>query len=250
VGAETTKFKVGDEVFGGARGSLAEYGSAKTLARKPANLTWEEAAAIPIAGLTALQGLRDKGNLHPGQAVLVNGAAGGVGTFTVQIAKTLGAEVTAVCGTRNVDLVRSLGADHVVDYTKEDFATSHKKYDVVFDVVGNRSLGALRRLAKPEGTVVLCGGGHQKGHGQSLLLTISRIGRAAILAKISKKPRMVFFIAKFNDDDLATLGDMAELGTLKPAVERAYTLDQAAEAFRYLKSGHVQAKLVFTVSGG
>lgn len=179
----------------------------------------------------------------------MNGAAGGVGTFTVQIAKALGAEVTAVCSTRNRDLVGSIGADHVVDYTKEDFATAGKRYDLVFDVVGNRSLRAIRRVSKREGTVILCGGGHQNGHGQSLLGPLARIGRAAVLGRFSK-PRLVFYIASFNEDDLATLAEMAEAGKLKAAVERTYTLDQAAEAFRYLESGHVRAKLAFTVSGG
>jgi NADPH:quinone reductase-like Zn-dependent oxidoreductase len=247
VGPETSGFQIGDEVFGGASGSLAQYASAKVVARKPSGITWEQAAAIPIAGLTALQGLRDKGKLQPGQRVLINGASGGVGTFAVQIAKAFGGEVTGVCGPRNIDMVRSLGADHVFDYTKEDFAKARAEYDLVLDLVGNRSLRGLRRVLKPDGTLVLAGGGHQNGHGKHLLKALTKFGVAMVLKRFVRQ-RLVFFIADFNSEDLATLARMIEQGKLTPEVDRTYTLDQSAEAFEYLTTGHARAKIIVTMT--
>ncbi len=247
VGSAASGFRVGDEVFGGARGSLAGFASAKVLARKPARLTFEQAAAIPIAGLTALQGLRDKGRLQPGSRVLINGAAGGVGTFAVQIAKALGGEVTAVCGPGNGELVRSLGADRVFDYTREDFAQSGERYDLVFDVVGNRSLRDLRRVLTPNGTLVLAGGGHQDGHGKNMLRALSKIGWSMMVRRFIKG-RIAFFIAQFNPEDLATLAKLVDEGKLMPCIDRTFPLDQTAEAFRYLATGHAKAKIVITTS--
>jgi len=247
VGANVTDLRPGDEVFGGAPGALAEYASARNVVPKPAGLTFEQAAAIPIAGLTALQGLRDKVKLQAGQTILINGAAGGVGTFSVQIAKALGAEVTAVCSTRNIDLVRSLGADHVIDYTREDFARSEKRYDVVFDIVGNRSLGTLRRVATPEGTICPLGGSHERGHGARGLLRPMRKMARAVLQRRFVSQKIVIFIAQFNKPDLLALRDLVESGALTPVIDRTYPLSGTPEAFRYLQTGHAPAKIVITV---
>jgi len=243
VGKDVTDLKPGDEVYGGRTGALAEYVSVrKGVSPKPANLTFEEASALPVAGLTALQGLRDKGQLKEGQRVLVNGAAGGVGTFTVQIAKALGAaEVTAVCSTRNVDLVRSLGADDVVDYTQEDFTRRGRRYDLVADVAGGRSWSDLKRVLEPEGTLVIVGA----PLGSGLLGPLRGIGGLWLGTRFGSRSG-AFFIAKLTKPDLAALRELAEAGKVKPVVERTFGLDEVADAFRYLGTGHVQGKLVVT----
>ena len=244
VGANVTQAQPGDEVFGWGRwGALAEYERAgeHSCVPKPAGLSFEQAAAIPTAGCTALQGLRNVGHVQTGQRVLINGAAGGVGTFAVQIAKALGAEVTGVCSTRNVDLVRSLGADHVVDYTADDFARAGRRYDVVFDLVGNRSLRDLRRTTTPKGTVVFCGGGDGKWVGPMLLplrgLVVSRF--------VGQQLRM--FVARLNRDDLLFMCDLVADGKLEPVVDRTYPLSEAPEAIAYLEAGHARGKVVVSV---
>jgi NADPH:quinone reductase-like Zn-dependent oxidoreductase len=244
VGENVTGFVPGDEVFGdlGHRcGAFAEYVCvpAGQLARKPANLTFEEAAAVPLAGNTALMGLRDFATVHPGQHVLVNGASGGVGTFAVQLAKAFGAEVTAVCRTRNVDLVRDLGADHVVDYTRADFAD--RRYDVVLDLVGNRSLKDLRRAA---GTVVIGGGG--VSHGGSVVGPIGLVIRSQ-LARPFVRDRLVLLNEKASSANLATLRDFLESGQVRVVIDRTYPLTEAAEAIRYVEVEHARAKVVVTV---
>ena len=242
IGKDVTTFKPGDEVFGGKDGAFAEYvcvREERAIVPKPANVTFEQAAAVGVAGLTALQGLRDKGGLRPGQKVLVNGASGGVGTFAVQVAKALGAEVTAVCSSGNVEQARSLGADHVVDYSAEDFTRSDRRYDLVFDVAGSRSWSQLKRILEPEASVVLVGGSMSNrwfgplGH-------VVRM-RLASLPGSRKTP---FFIAKFNKPDLDVLRGLLEAGQLTPVVDRRYGLDEIADAFRYMGEGHARAKVV------
>jgi NADPH:quinone reductase-like Zn-dependent oxidoreductase len=241
VGSGVEDLTVGDEVYGAQAGSFAEYVVAsKAIARKPANLSLEEAAAVPLAGFTALQGLRDHGRLQSGQRVLVNGASGGVGTFAVQIAKALGAEVHAVCSTRNVEQTRALGADRVFDYTSEDFTRSGVRYDVLFDNAGNRSWVAMRRVLAPTGTVVLVGG-PRKG----LLGPLGHVLRITLASKPGGRNAM-FFIAKPNGDDLAVLRDLIEAGQVKPVIEQRYELAQINEAMRAM-NGHARAKRVVTV---
>ena len=248
VGADVTAYRPGDEVFGTCAGSLAEFAKGrKNLVPKPANLSFEEAAAIPIAGVTALQGLRDKGRLKPGQSVLINGASGGVGTYAVQIAKAFGAQVTAVCSTKNVDLVRSLGADHVVDYTKEDFSRGGRQYDLVFDLVANRSLGDLRRVVKPQGTLVLCGGGHDRGHGARGLIAPMRVTVMGLLVNRFVSQTITFYIAKITPEDLTVLKELAEAGKLKSVIDRTYSLSEVPQAISYLTKGHARGKVVITV---
>jgi len=244
VGKDVTDLEPGDEVYGTRTGALADYVSVrKGVAQKPANLSFEEAAALPVAALTALQGLRDKGHLREGQRVLVNGAAGGVGTCTVQIAKALGAsEVTAVCSTRNVDLVRSLGADDVVDYTHEDFTRRGRTYDLVADVAGGRSWSELKRVLEPEGTLVIIGAPLASG----LLGPLTGIGKLWLRSRRGSR-KAAFFIAKTDKPDLATLRKLVEAGKVKPVVERRYQLAEIVDAFRYLGTGHVQGKLVITL---
>jgi NADPH:quinone reductase-like Zn-dependent oxidoreductase len=244
VGRNVTRFQPGDPVFGAARGAFAEYVCAREdrLALKPANITFEQAAAITVAGLTALQGLRDKGRLQPGQKVLINGASGGVGTFAVQIAKSLGADVTGVCSTRNVDLVQSIGADHVIDYTRGDFTRSGERYDLIFDCVGNRPLSAWRRVMTPKGTFVAVGvrpGGRWIGPLRYLVrfLVSSRF--------VSQK--VVVFMASVNPADLTVLKDLIEAKKVTPVVDRRYSLSEAAEAIRYLQEGHARGKVVISV---
>ena len=244
VGREVADVRPGDEVFGGRSGAFAEYvcARARAVALKPARLTFEEAAAVPTSALTALQGLRDKAQVEPGQKVLINGASGGVGTFAVQIAKALGAEVTAVCSTRNVDLVRSLGADHVVDYTRKDFTRSDERYDVLFDNAGSRSWRECKRVLGPGATVVLVGG--QMGN-----RVLGPAGHLAgmRLAALGSGRKLVFFIAKFNKPDLETLREWLEAGKLTPVIDRRYQLSEIADAFRYMGEGHAQGKVVVTV---
>jgi NADPH:quinone reductase-like Zn-dependent oxidoreductase len=250
VGRDVKEFRPGDQVFGGRAGALAGFvlGRERNFAPKPANISFEQAAAIAIAGCTALQGLRDKGQLQPGQKVLINGAAGGVGTFAVQIARALGGEVTGVCSARNLDLVRSLGADHVIDYAKEDFSQSGQRYDLILDLVGNRSLSDLRRVLKPEGTLVLSGGGHEGGHGTSGLRPLVMMGKGQITTRFVNH-RIVNFLASVKKEDLIALKDLIEAGKLTPVVDRTNPMSEVSEAFQYLAAGHARGKVVVTVSG-
>jgi len=243
VGKDITELRPGDEVFGGRTGALAEYVNVRVgVAPKPTSLTFEQAAAVPVAALTALQGLRDKGQIQPGQRVLINGASGGVGTFAVQIAKAFGAEVTGVCSTRNVDLARSLGADHVIDYTREDFTRSDRHYDLLLDIAGSRSWRECRRVLEPEATLVIVGA----PKGNRLLGPLSHVVKLR-LAAVRSSRKVVFFIAKFNRPDLALLGELLETGKVTPVIDRRYELTEVADAFRYLGEGHAQGKLVVTV---
>ncbi|MFC9294183.1 NAD(P)-dependent alcohol dehydrogenase [Streptomyces sp. NPDC057011] len=246
VGRLVTRFRPGDEVFGEADGAFAEYVCAPegSVEPKPAALTFEQAAAVPLAGNTALMGLRDLAHVEAGQRVLVNGASGGVGTFAVQIAKALGAEVTGVCSTRNADLVRELGADRVVDYTGEDFARNGHRYDVVFDLVGNRSLADCRRALTPAGTLVLSGGGTSGGG--SLFGPMGLIIRGPLLAPFVSQ-RLLVLTATPKRENLATLREFAETGQVTPVIDRTYPLDEAPEAIRYVEVEHARAKVVITV---
>ena len=243
VGANITELRPGDEVFGGCDGAFAEYvcGKERHFVPKPARLTFEQAAAIPVAGCTALQALRDVGKVQPGQRVLINGASGGVGTFAVQIAKAFGADVTGVCSTRNLEMVRSIGANRVVDYTVEDFTRTGARYDVIVDNVGNRSLSALRRAMTPKGTVVIVGGG-----GGRLLGPMTQMLKARVLSRFVGQ-RMLMFVATLNKEDLLVLKELIDAGKVTPVVDRTYPLSEAPEAIRYLETGHARGKVVVTV---
>jgi len=245
VGPSVTRFQPGDEVFGGKHGSLAEYlvvPEDRAVVSKPAGVTFEQAAAVPIAGITALQALRDKGQLRPGQKVLVNGASGGVGTFAVQIAKALGARVTGVCSTRNVDPVRSLGADRVIDYTQEDFTRSGERYDLMLDIAGSRSESDRRRVLAREARVVLVGGKKTKW----LIGALVKIMLLALASKF-RSQKVVPFLAKLNREDMETLREMLEAGTLVPVIDRSYPLSEAPAALAYLGEGHARGKVVVSV---
>jgi NADPH:quinone reductase-like Zn-dependent oxidoreductase len=248
VGRDVTRFRPGDEVYGDlgdADGAFAEYACAPVdaIEPKPANLSFAQAAALPLAGNTALMGVQAAG-VRAGQRVLVNGASGGVGTFAVQLAKAAGAEVTAVCSTRNVDLVRSLGADHVVDYTREDFVRAGQPYDVVFDLVGNRSLADCRRALTPTGTLVLAGGGVSGG--THVVGPVGLILRGALLSRFVRH-RIVVLQAKRSRENLATLRKLAEAGTVTPVIDRTYALSDVPDAIRYVETEHARAKVVITV---
>src|SRR6476660_8785305 len=238
VGKNVTQFKPGDEVFGGRDGAFAEYVCRRAVgavAPKPAGLTFEQAASINIAGITALQGVRDKGKVQPGQKVLINGASGGVGTFAVQLAKNFGAEVTGVCSTRNVDLVQSLGADHVIDYTKEDFTKGDQKYDVILDNVANHSLSECRRVLKPNGIYVMIGGGGANEQGW-----VGALGKALNAAVYSHfvKQKMGMMMANPSTKDLTLLAEMVQAGKLKTVIDRTYkSLSEVPDAIRYLEEG-------------
>lgn len=245
VGANVTEFEPGDEVFGGRTGALAEsvcVRAARGIVSKPAGLSFEQAGAVAVAGLTALQGLRDKGRLQPGQHVLVNGASGGVGTFAVQIAKALGAEVTAVCSPRNAEQARTLGADHVVDYTRDDFTRGGGRYDLIFDVAGSRSWSQLKRVLAPHGVLVVVGA----PKGNAVLGPLGHI-LAIRLASLGGSRKAVFFVAQVTKADLLVLRELLEAGTVTPVVDRVYPLAEVAVAFRYLGEGHARAKVVVTV---
>ncbi|MGW1962669.1 NAD(P)-dependent alcohol dehydrogenase [Streptomyces sp. NPDC001935] len=246
VGKAVRRFRPGDEVFGEVDGAFAEYVSARDdlLEPKPAALSFEQAAALPLAGNTALMGLRDLGRIGPGQEVLINGASGGVGTFAVQIAKAFGAEVTGVCSTRNTDLVRSLGADHLIDYTQEDFTRTGRRYDVVFDLVGNHSLAGFRRALKPEGTLVLSGGGVFEGG--SVVGPMGLLIKGQLMSRFARH-RLLVLTAAPSKENLATLRELADSGKLTPAVDRTYPLSEAPEAIRYLEKEHARSKVVITV---
>jgi NADPH:quinone reductase-like Zn-dependent oxidoreductase len=244
VGKNVTKFKPGDEVFGGRTGSFADYvcvRESRAVALKPANITFEQAASVPIAAVTALQALRDKAQVQAGQRVLINGASGGVGTFAVQIAKSYGADVTGVCSTRNLDMVRSLGADHVIDYTKEDFTKTDQLYDVIIDNVGNRSLSECRRALKPKGIVVLIGGGG--ANEQGIIGPMAKPIKAMLVSPfVSQKIGML--LAELNHDDLAFLAELMQSGKVKPVIDRTYKLSEVPEAIKYLEQGHARGKVV------
>jgi NADPH:quinone reductase-like Zn-dependent oxidoreductase len=243
VGPNVTRFARGDEVFGGAPAAFAEYALAREdrLALKPRDLSFEQAAAVGVAGRTALQGLRDHAQVKPGQRILVNGAGGGVGTFAVQIAKALGAHVTAVTGTRNLEVVRSLGADDVVDYTKEDFARRGDRYDAILDIAANRSLSDLRRALAPNGILVLVGADKRGG-----TAIFTRIASAFVRSRILKQ-RIVFFVAKPTPEDLVVLKELMEAGKVRPAIDRTYPLSEGMEAVRYVGTGQARAKVVITI---
>jgi NADPH:quinone reductase-like Zn-dependent oxidoreductase len=246
VGRAATRFRPGDEVFGEFDGAFAEYVRVPDdmVERKPANLTFEQAAAVPLAANTALMGLRDAARIQPGQQVLINGASGGVGTFAVQIAAAFGATVTGVCSTRNADLVRSIGADHVVDYTRDDFMRAGQRYDVVFDLVGNRSLSDLRRALTPAGTLILSGGGVFEGG--SVVGPMGLIVKGTVLSRFVSN-RLVVLTAKASRENLATLRELAESGKLTPVIDRTYPLSEASDAMRYVEQEHARAKVVLTV---
>ena len=240
VGRNVTQFQAGDEVFGSMPlnelGTFAEYLCAleDALALKPARLTFEQAAAVPLAAFTALQGLRDKGQIQPGQKVLINGASGGVGTFAVQIAKSYGTEVTGVCSTRNLDLVRSIGADHVIDYTQEDFTRNGQRYDLIFDAVGNRSISDYQRALSPNGICSVAG-----------FTSLSRLFQVMFLG--GKKIGLMQ-TAKANKKDLVIIQELLEAGKVVPVIDRSYSLSEVPEAIRYLETGHARGKVVITVA--
>jgi len=245
IGSNVKEFKLGDEVFGdisaGGWGGFAEYVCARedALVLKPANLSFEEAAAVPMAAVTALQGLRSKGGIQPGQKVLINGASGGVGMFAVQIAKALGAEVTGVCSTRNVDIVRSIGADHVIDYTKEDFTQNGHRYDLILAANGYHSISDYRRVLTPKGTYVMTGGA---------MAQLSEVMLKGPWISMTGSQKMGNLLAKPNKNDLAFVKGLLEAGKVKPVIDRCYPLNQAADAIRYLENGHAQGKVVITVT--
>ena len=246
VGKNVTQFKAGDEVFGVARPSLAEYACARErgLVIKPANVTFEQAGAVAWAGFTALQGLR-QGNIQPGQKVLINGATGGVGTFAVQIAKSFGADVTGVCSTGKMNLVRSIGADHVIDYTKEDFTKGDQRYDVIFDNVNNHSFADRQRVLTPNGICILAGiGGAGLHEGQ--LMRIARVLKANLLSRFTDQ-KFVKYGTTTNKEDLTLLSNLMKTGKVTPVIDRTYKLSEIAEAMRYFEEGHARGKVIITV---
>jgi NADPH:quinone reductase-like Zn-dependent oxidoreductase len=248
IGKNVTNFKIGDEVFGGKTGAFAEYICVladRGVALKPRNVTFEQAASVPVAAITALQGLREKGHIQSGQKILVNGASGGVGTFAVQIAKAFGAEVTGVCSTRNLDLVRSIGADHVIDYTKEDFTKGNERYDLIFDLVCNHSFADRRRLLTSNGICVMAGIGGAGWHDGILGKLAGELYAIARSRFITQK--FVTYIASFNQKDMMTLADLIQSGKLKPVIDRSYQLSQVSKALWYLQHGHARGKVVLTV---
>jgi len=245
IGSKVSLFKPGDQVFGSCRGALAEYTCTpeSKIVTKPENVSFEQAASINVAGMTALQGIRDKGKLQIGEKVLVNGAAGGVGTFAVQIAKSFGAHVAGVCSAPNVEMVRSIGADKVIDYTKEDFTSLPERYDVILDCVGNKALSACKRVMNPGGRCILVGAPHE--------ITLPGLLASpfeVIAVSLFSSRKMKMFVAKSNREDLALLGEMIADGKLKPVIERQYSLSEAAEAMRYLEAGHARGKVIITLN--
>src|SRR6184192_1369689 len=248
VGKNVTRFKPGDEVFGGRTGAFAEYvcvRESRAVALKPANITFDQAASVPIAAITALQGIRDKGKVQAGQKVLINGASGGVGTFAVQIAKSYGADVTGVCSTRNIELVQSLGADHVIDYTKEDFTKGDQKYDVILDNVANHSLSECRRVLTPNGIYVMIGGGG--ANEQGFLGALGKALNAAVYSRYVKQ-KMGMMMAQPSTQDLTLLAEMVQSGKLKTVIDRTYkSLSEVPDAIRYLEEGHARGKVIITV---
>jgi NADPH:quinone reductase-like Zn-dependent oxidoreductase len=248
VGKNVTQFKPGDEVFGGKNGALAEYVCVladRAVTLKPANVTFAQAASVPVAAITALQGLRDKGNIKPGQKVLVNGASGGVGTFAVQIAKSFGTEVTAVCSTRNLEMVRSIGADHVIDYTKEDFTKTDQPYDLIYDLVGNHSFSERRRILTPNGICVMAGVGGAGWHDGMAGRLLGELN--AYLGSWFVSQKFVAYIAEFNKADMTILGDLMRDGKIIPVIDKTYKLSDVPAALTYLETGHARGKVVITV---
>ena len=246
--AAAGQFKPGDEVFGGRNGALAEYVCVladRAVALKPANMTFEQAASVPVAAITALQGLRDKGKIRSGQKVLINGASGGVGTFAVQIAKSFGTEVTGVCSTRNLDIVRSIGADHVIDYTKEDFTKTDQRYDLIFDLVGNHSFSERRRILNPNGICVMAGVGGAGWHDDMGMRLVGELNAYVASRFVSEK--FITYIATLNKADLTILGDLMQAGKVTPVIDRTYKLNETRDALRYLETGHARGKVVITV---
>src|SRR5213080_769701 len=247
IGNNVTEFKPGDEVFGVRAGALAEYicvTASRAVVSKPANVNFEQAAAIPTA-LVALQGLRDTARVTAGQKVLINGASGGVGTFAVQIAKTLGAEVTGVCSTRNLDLVRSVGADHVIDYTKEDYTKGDQRYDVIYDLVNNRSFAERRRVLKPGGICILAGVGGSGMHKETLFNMAGAL-TASLRSKFAKE-KFVMFGVDIKKKDLGLLRDLTESGKIVPALTKTYPVTETAAAYTYLETGHASGKIAITI---
>jgi NADPH:quinone reductase-like Zn-dependent oxidoreductase len=242
VGKLVTHLRPGDEVYGVGHGTFAEYlrASEGDLAPKPANLTFVQAAAMPVAATTALRALRDHGQIQPGQTVLINGAAGGVGTFAVQIAKAFGAIVTGVCSTRNVEMVRSIGADHVIDYTAEDFTRGPNRYDLILDLVGNHSVSACRRALEPRGMLLLSHGGHSSWFGP-----FGPIIRALVVSRFVSQ-RLLTFVAPVTKEDLVVLKELAEDGKVTPVIDRTYPLSEGSDAMRHLETGHARGKVVIT----
>lgn len=245
VGKNVTQFKPGDDVFGACNGAFAEYACAgeSAFAIKPSNVTFEQAASVPVAGLTALQGFRDKAQLQPGQKVLINGAAGGVGTFAVQIAKTFGTEVTGVCSTRNVEMVRSIGADTVIDYTREDFTSNGKQYDVIFDLVANHSFEEHRRALTPKGIYI---GAGIMGLGGSMFRLLLRQIPSLIKARFVTQ-KFITLLAKLNQQDLRAFAALIEEGRVTPVIDRRYSLSEVPEAVRYVEDGHARGKVIIDV---
>jgi len=246
IGARVTRFKPGDEVLGGCRGAFAEYACApeSALALKPGNLSFQQAASVRVAALTALQGLRDKGRLQPGQSVLINGAAGGVGTFAVQLAKWLGAHVTGVCSARNLELVRSLGAERVIDYTREDFTRGAQRYDLILECVGNVSFSASRRVLNPNGICAALGASSGRWMIGSLIWTL-----AELAASRFRSQKLALVMTKPNEQDLTLLRDLLAAGTLTPVIDRRYTLSEVPAAIRYVEQGHARGKVIIDVGG-
>jgi NADPH:quinone reductase-like Zn-dependent oxidoreductase len=248
VGRNVTQFKPGDAVFGGCAGALAgsfaEYACASesALARKPDNVTFGQAAAVPMGALTALQGLRDKGHIQPGHTVVVNGAAGGVGSFGVQIAKAFGAEVTGVCSTRNMEMVRSIGAGRVIDYTQEDFTDGGQRYDLILDAVGNRSLSACRRALNPKGILVMAGGQADRW----MISPLARAFWAGLLSRFGSQ-KLVGLLTRSSKEDLGIVQELIASGKVTPVVDRTYKLSEVPEAIRYLEEGHARGKVVIAV---
>src|ERR1019366_8300846 len=244
VGRNVTQFKPGDEVFGSCRGAFAEYACTpeSALVSKPNNVTFEQAASVPVAAYSALQGLRDKGHIQPGQRVLINGAAGGVGTFAVQIAKSFGAHVTGVCSTTNVDMVRSIGADRVIDYTQEDFTKGTERYDLIFDCVGNHSLLACRRVLNPKGIYIGVGG----PSGRWMIGPLASAITALVLSRFVGQ-NFVTILAKRSKEDLTVMHELMKAGKVTPVIDKRYTLSEVPEAIRYLEEGHARGKVVITL---
>ncbi len=244
VGKSVTRFKPGDEVFGGAGGTVAQYmvvRETRGVALKPTNVSFEQAGSVGVAAVTALQGLRDHGGIKPGQKVLINGASGGVGTFAVQIAKHFGAVVTGVCSTRNVELVRSLGADRVIDYTREDFAERSERYDIVLDNVGNRTLSDLRRVLTPNGALIIVGA----AKGDWIAPLMGAIKATIVQPFVDQK--VGFFIAQLEQDDMKFLGELMQTGKMTPVIDRRYALSEAAKAMEYLETGRARGKVVVSL---
>ena len=248
IGKNVTDFKTGDEVFGAKNGAVADYICVKAdraIVMKPSNITFEQAGSVGVAGLTALQGLRDKGHIQAGQKVLINGASGGVGTFAVQIAKAFGAEVTGVCSTRNVDLVKSIGADHVIDYTREDFTKTDQRYDMIYDLVGNHLFSERRQILTPNGICVLAGIGGAGFHPESWGRILGNF-KTAFQSNFTTQ-KFVTYIAKLTKDDLNVLRDFIQSGKVAPVIDRTYKINETQAAVRYLEEGHAHGKVVITL---